>query len=26
MQDFAPFTPEFLDVLSGPQTPCRKAS
>ena len=24
MQDFAPFTPELLGALSGPQTPGRK--
>ena len=26
MQDFAPFTPELLGALSGPQTPGRKAT
>jgi len=26
MQDFAPFTPELLGALSGPQTPCHKAT
>jgi hypothetical protein len=26
MQDFAPFIPELLGTLSGPQTPFRKAT
>jgi hypothetical protein len=26
MQDFAPFTPELLGALSGPQTPGRTAT